>query len=212
MRLEFADCVLDTEARQICRAGVEVRLSSKAYELLHMLADARPRALSKDELYTHLWPDTYVIEANLANLIAEIRAVLGDDAHKPHIIRTVHRFGYAFCGNVATVAPPRDVPCCLVWNERRLPLVTGKNLIGREPEARILLDLPSVSRRHAIITVGTGEIVIEDLGSKNGTTINGRPVVEATRLDDGDHIRIGSVELSFRVWAPDKSTETVSER
>src|SRR4051812_29003910 len=52
MRVRFANCVLDTEMRQVLRDGAPVHLSPKAYELLKVLAEARPRALSKDELYS----------------------------------------------------------------------------------------------------------------------------------------------------------------
>jgi len=55
-----------------------------------------PRHCRKDDLYTHLWPDTFVVDANLANLIADIRSAVGDRAHEPRIIRTVHGFGCAF--------------------------------------------------------------------------------------------------------------------
>jgi DNA-binding winged helix-turn-helix (wHTH) protein len=212
MRLRFADCVLDTDARQVFRGGTGVHLSSKAYELLRVLADARPRALSKDELYAHLWADTFVIEANLANLIAEIRAALGDEAHKPHIIRTVHGFGYAFCGEAALLPARPDTPasCCLVWNERRFALTLGDNLIGREPDARVSVDLPSVSRRHAIVTVTTDNSVIVDLGSKNGTLVRGRRIDEPTPLLDGDEVQIGSVIMTFRTWSAEQSTETIN--
>jgi DNA-binding response OmpR family regulator len=43
-----------------------------------------------------VWPDTIVVETNLANLVGEIRTALGDDPGQPGFIRTVHRFGYAF--------------------------------------------------------------------------------------------------------------------
>src|SRR4030095_10064899 len=139
-------------------------------------------ALSKQELYERLWPETFVSEVNLATLIAEIREALGDDARKPRFVRTAHRFGYAFCGTT-TDAPREDEPetafCWLVTGGRRRPLRPGENILGREPEDGINLDSPSVSRRHARISISGTEVVLEDLGSKNGTFLGGEQISTA---------------------------------
>ena len=50
-----------------------------------------------------LWPETFVAEANLSNLVAEIREALGDRARAPLFVRTAHGFGYAFCGEATTL-------------------------------------------------------------------------------------------------------------
>jgi TolB-like protein/tetratricopeptide (TPR) repeat protein len=74
-----------------------------------MLVENRPRALSRIELQERLWPRTFVVEKNLTNLVSEIRDVLGDDPVHPRFIRTVHRFGYAFCEASATESRDRKV-------------------------------------------------------------------------------------------------------
>jgi SARP family transcriptional regulator, regulator of embCAB operon len=61
------------------------------------------------------------------------------------------------------------------------------------------MDSPSVSRRHARIVVTGRDAVIEDLGSRNGTFVQGERVVSATPLHDRDEIRLGSVVLTFRI-------------
>ena len=137
MRARFGEFTLDTDTRQIFRADEEIHLSPKAYELLTILVEHRPRALSKNELHTRLWPATFVSEVNLATLVAEIREALGDDARKPRFVRTAHRFGYAFSG--ATVDTPQTETsdtnfCWLVKGGRRLPLRSGENVLGREPD------------------------------------------------------------------------------
>src|SRR5687767_13724910 len=96
MQIRAGACVIDTDRRQVFRAGEAVAISPKGYQLLALLLDARPKALSKHNLHEALWPDTYVVEANLSNLIGEIRTALGDSARQPQIIRTLHGFGYAF--------------------------------------------------------------------------------------------------------------------
>src|SRR6185436_16384220 len=90
------------------RGNRELRLSPKAFELLRLLVDERPRAMSKNELLERLWPDTFVAEANLPSLIAEVRDVTGDDADEPRFIRTIRRFGYAFCGTITDADSDRS--------------------------------------------------------------------------------------------------------
>jgi non-specific serine/threonine protein kinase len=104
VRWTFGDFVLDLDARELLRAGAPVSLSPKAFQLLGTLVEACPRALSKSALQDRLWPGTFVVEKNLTNLVGEIREALGDDAAHPRYIRTVHRFGYAFCEAPVTEA------------------------------------------------------------------------------------------------------------
>src|SRR5438128_1184395 len=105
MNIRFGEFRLDSDTRQLFCDEVDVHLSPKAFELLRALLEARPRVLSKPELHERLWPETFVSEANLSILVAEIRRVLGETPHQVRFVRTVHRFGYAFCGNVVDVQP-----------------------------------------------------------------------------------------------------------
>src|SRR6185295_18943513 len=89
------------------RGGREIHLTTKAFDLLVTLVLDRPKVLSKAALQERLWPDTFGAEANLSNLVAEVREALGDPARTPLYIRTAHGVGYAFCGD-ATVTGPRD--------------------------------------------------------------------------------------------------------
>ncbi|HEV7239576.1 MAG TPA: tetratricopeptide repeat protein [Thermoanaerobaculia bacterium] len=107
MRVLFGDCTFDSEARTLVRGDENVRLSGKAFQLLELLLAARPNPMSKSDLFARLWPDTFVSEANLASLVKEIRAAIGDDARAPRFVRTVHRFGYAFSAPV-TETPERS--------------------------------------------------------------------------------------------------------
>src|SRR5262245_66661937 len=103
MRFLFGDCVFDLDTRELTRGGKPVHIEPKAYRLLELLLTARPKALSKDELQDQLWPKTFVSERSLARLVEVIRSSLGDSAKEPHLIRTVHGFGYAFCGEATPV-------------------------------------------------------------------------------------------------------------
>ena len=214
MKLRLGELTFDPDARQLRRGEKELHLSPKAIDLLRMLIAHRPRALSKQELHEHLWPATFVSEANLASLIAEVREALGDTAREPRFIRTAHRFGYAFSGAAVEVpdSPPPVQPasfCWLVRDGRRLPLQPGDNILGRD-EADIQIDSPTVSRRHARIRISATEAVLEDLGSKNGTFVNSERVSTIVRLKDGDEVQVGSVVSRFRMTSPKGVTATWS--
>jgi TolB-like protein/DNA-binding winged helix-turn-helix (wHTH) protein/Tfp pilus assembly protein PilF len=96
MQVSFGEFVLDFDSRELRRGPEPVRLSPKALQLLQVLVSERPKALSKADLQDRLWPDTFVVEKNLPNLISEIREALGEDPLGPRFIRTVPRYGYAF--------------------------------------------------------------------------------------------------------------------
>ncbi|HEX8620278.1 MAG TPA: tetratricopeptide repeat protein [Thermoanaerobaculia bacterium] len=104
MRLLFGDCTFDAESRTLTRDGEHVRMTGKAFQLLELLLAARPKPIEKTELFAKLWPETFVSEANLASLVKEIRAAIGDDARAPRYVRTVHRYGYSFSGTVTETA------------------------------------------------------------------------------------------------------------
>ena len=199
----FGEFALDRDARELRRRDEPVLLSPKAYQLLELLVGHSPKALSKSALQEQLWPDTFVVEKNLVNLIAEIRDALGDDAAHPRFVRTVHRFGYAF-RDLAEQPPaerktsrPAVARFRVVWPGGRAGLGDGEHVLGRDPDLELFLDAPDVSRRHARISIAGEEATIEDLGSRNGTFVSDRRVQAATRLADGDSFRVGSVRLTF---------------
>ena len=206
----FGDYRLDVGTRQIFRGAAEVRLSPKAFDLLKVLVENRTRAMSKAELHDCLWPGTFVTEANLASLVAELRRALGDRSNAPKFIRTVHRFGYAFCGAVSDAAslPAPGITCWMVWAGREIPLREGVNIIGRDPMAAVRLDFPSVSRRHAQVVVSPDGVTIEDLGSKNGTLVGTDPIRAPAHLNDLDELQVGSVRLTVRILRGGESTQT----
>ena len=74
--------------------------------------------------------------------------------------------------------------------------------------AVLWIDHPSVSRRHAQIVVAAGKARLEDLGSKNGTILNGAALARPAALSDGDKIRIGVESMVFRTLSQLESTRT----
>jgi DNA-binding winged helix-turn-helix (wHTH) protein len=211
----FDPFVLDPRTRQLLRDGDEVALSPKAFHLLLLLVTNRARAMTRDELQQQLWPSTFVLETNLAGVVAEVRRALGDTAEHPTFVRTMHRFGYRFIADVeendalAASAEPA-VKCWLLWETRQVLLSEGDNLVGRGVDAAVWIDAPGVSRHHARIVVRRGEATLEDLGSKNGTYVGGLRVTIPHRLTNGEQIRVGSVVITFRIPESPGATETAS--
>lgn len=208
MQVRFDRFLLDSGTRELLRDGHSVPLSPKAFELLSILVAGRPKAISKSDLQERLWPTTFVVEKNLANLVSEIREALGDSPSRPRFIRTVHRFGYAFREALHPQTRSGTLSFLVKWVHGRVAIDEGEHVLGRDPDVEIFLSSPGVSRRHALIRVSAGRATIEDLGSKNGTFVSDQRVDGSRSLGDGDIIGVGSVKLTFRVIGTPTSTET----
>ena len=210
MSKRFGDCVLDSETRRLFKAGRPVHLTPKAYGLLQLLVARAPRAVSKEEIQDLLWPQTFVAESSLTNVVSELRAAVGDRAREPTFIRTIHGFGYAFSDEVREEGgagrEEEQAPFLVSRGRRRFALRQGGNTVGRDPDADIRIDHASVSRRHARITVRGGEAILEDLESRNGTFLGGRRIDSPVGLRDGDVIGLGPVTLTFQALTATGST------
>jgi DNA-binding winged helix-turn-helix (wHTH) protein len=199
VRVHFGEFVFDSDGREIARRGEPLHLTPKAFDLLRVLISESPRAVAKHALMDVLWPDVVVQDANLKNLIAEIRGALGAD-----VVRTVPRFGYAFAARAETTSAR------LLSTEHTWPLRPGENVIGRGDDCSVVLDFIGVSRHHARITVDSDRFVLEDLGSKNGTWRNDERVTRSIDLRDGDRIRIGAMSFVFRSAGQGAATATIT--
>jgi len=212
MRVRFGECVLDSDTRQLFVRGAEVHLQPKAFQFLELLIQNRPRVVPKAEIHEKLWPETFVSDGTLTSVLAEVRDAIGDDPHEARFVRTAHRVGYAFSGPAqeekAEGKEPYKFSCFLVRGSRRYALPTGESIIGRDPGSAVHLDDPSVSRHHARITVSAEGASLEDLQSKNGTFVRDDKVVLLRPLSDGDRIRVGSVDLTIRIFPTPDSTLT----
>jgi pSer/pThr/pTyr-binding forkhead associated (FHA) protein len=87
----------------------------------------------------------------------------------------------------------------LEWNGRLLPLAEGENIVGRSPaHCSVCIDDPRVSKRHARIVVSGNTAVVEDLKSTNHTFVRGVQIGAAHGVADGDIIRFGGPDVTFR--------------
>ncbi|MCZ7377621.1 MULTISPECIES: FhaA domain-containing protein [unclassified Micromonospora] len=81
---------------------------------------------------------------------------------------------------------------------RTYPLQMGSTVIGRGDQANLRLPDVGISRRHARLDFDGGQVVLTDLGSTNGTMVNGQRV-SAVALNPGDMVQLGTTTLTFRV-------------
>lgn len=213
MRVAFDDFVLDRGTRQLLR-GKELRhLSPKAFDLLDLLLRHRPNVVARQRIRARLWEGTHVTDSTLAGLVVELRSALGEDAGEPRLLRTVHRVGYAFCGDARelegrSAPPPGPVAYRLLLEGREVALRPGENLLGRVEDGVAWIEAPTVSRRHARILVDGHQVTIEDLGSKNGTFVRGEKISGPTPVAHGDVIRLGRVSMEILAVRTDLSTQS----
>jgi DNA-binding winged helix-turn-helix (wHTH) protein len=204
----FGPFTVDRQRRRLSRDSVDVHLTPKAFDLLVLLVDEAPRVVPKGELHERLWPDTYVSDATLVGLIKELRRALDDRDSAAPIIRTVNRVGYGLAQEAERPVRRQSTWHWLAGRDQRFPLRAGGNMIGRDLDSVVFLDVASVSRHHATIAIGDGQATLEDLDSKNGTRVNGSSVTAPVVLQDGDRITVGKVSLTYRRSTSGLSTET----
>ncbi|MBM3308098.1 MAG: SpoIIE family protein phosphatase [Candidatus Eisenbacteria bacterium] len=88
-----------------------------------------------------------------------------------------------------------------------LELRDGDQVVGRAPESDIRLEHRSVSRRHALVSVAGGRVTVTDLGSRNGTRVDGARIAAPTPARAGSRIAFADVSLTLRAPGPPESTE-----
>lgn len=206
----FGEFTLDPATRRLTCRTMDVHLTRKAFDLLTVLVDEAPRVVPKAELHERLWPGTFVSEATLDGLVKELRRALQDRDSTAPIVRTAHGVGYACAASVdrGPAADPADASHWIDIEGRRIRLLDGENVIGRDPASRIWLDVASISRRHARILVSGDSVMLEDLGSKNRTKVGDTTLTGRLRLRDGDCILVGPIPLVYRASRTGLSTET----
>jgi NADH dehydrogenase len=99
--------------------------------------------------------------------------------------------------------PPAMIKAILTRSDSggEIPLEQDLISLGRSPENNVVVPDPAASRRHALIQREGDRYVIDDLGGRNGTWVNGRRVNERAPLQNGDVIRIGRTQFTFRIEA-----------
>jgi DNA-binding winged helix-turn-helix (wHTH) protein len=201
----FGPFEADLHTGELRQAGRAIELQELPFRILAALLQRPGELVTREELRAIGWPDGVFVdfEHGLNKAVAKIRRALDDNVEGPRYLATLPGRGYRFVAAVAWVEPvasarPRRGTCRILWDSRTIPLLDGPNPVGRDPEATVWIDSDTVSRRHALIHVAQATATLEDLGSKNGTAVNGRRIDAPTPLADGDELSIGSARMTFR--------------
>jgi DNA-binding winged helix-turn-helix (wHTH) protein len=204
---------------RISRGNEIVRVPPRVMQVLLCLADDPGQVVTKQQLIDTVWSKEFVTEGALTRCIAILRRFLGDDARQPRYVENIPRRGYRLVMPPQALSETEDTGrahpgtlCWLSYGERRFVLSDGENLIGRAPDAAVHIDSKEVSRYHARVIVAGVRATVEDLGSKNGTFVEGRRLDTACQLRNGDHLAVGSLLMEFRVHDPQGSTETAHDQ
>ena len=209
MIMQFGPFTLDGGTRRLIRDHTEIHLTPKALDLLTILAEEAPRVVPKAELHERLWTSTFVSDAALVSVVKELRRALKHDGEDDTLIRTAHGVGYALDAPVDRAgAHASSLQHWVNAADQKFTLHAGDNVIGRGHGSDVLLDLSTVSREHARVRISGSQALLEDLKSKNGTTIEGKRVTRPVLLKDGACIGIGSVSVVYRTSSANTATAT----
>jgi DNA-binding winged helix-turn-helix (wHTH) protein len=229
----FGEFELDVAAYALRRAGQRIKLEKIPMEVLVLLVRRAGTLVNRTEIQAALWgSDVFVDQDSAINTaIRKIRRALADDAEHPRFVETVVGKGYRF---IAPLEPDGADVCLkgsgvdvgkkssdrlghrlpnyvITRGKRQFVLDRGENLLGRDPEATVYIDHPSVSRRHARISIDSARAVLEDLKSRNGTFVDGRKIETPTDIHHGAIIGLGPITLTFVVLPAIASTLPMSD-
>jgi DNA-binding winged helix-turn-helix (wHTH) protein len=229
--ITFAEFELDVGGYVLRRPDGPVRLEKLPMEVLILLVQRAGTLVQRSEIQALFWrPDVYVEHDTAINTaVAKIRRALGDDADTPRFVETVVGKGYRFIAPVesdatrqahssvnrgrASARRLRTFPSySATRGKQEFILEAGKTVFGRDPAAGVYVDHPSVSRRHACLSIGSQGAVLEDLKSRNGTFVNGRRIDGPTNIDHGALIGLGAITLTLIVMAAPASTQPLGPR
>jgi serine/threonine protein kinase len=90
--------------------------------------------------------------------------------------------------------------------ESRVTLPDGEHVIGRDDACEVIIESDSISRRHARLTIAEAGVYLQDLGSANGTFINGHRVDGRVLLESGQRVQLGTVPFEVRWSLPVESS------
>lgn len=219
----FAGFELDLAAYVLRAHGEAVRLEKIPMEILILLVQRAGTLIERSEMAAAVWgPGVFLEqEAAINTAVRKIRQVLRDDAAAPRFVQTVVGKGYRFIASVESinadepgVSSNLDEAGCPRYVVRvggqEFVLPAGETVLGRDPSAGVYVDHPSVSRRHARLSIKGGRAQIEDLDSRNGTYVNGRRLDGPSEIREDAIIGLGPVTLVFCVLRAPASTQSMT--
>jgi predicted ATPase/DNA-binding winged helix-turn-helix (wHTH) protein len=157
--IRFADVAIDTDAREVRRAGEAVDVQPQVFDVLIHLIRSRGRVVSKEELLDEVWKHRFVTESALTSRIKSARQAIGDNGRDQRMIRTMHGRGYRFVAPVDEdpsdgVAAPSPTGSRSA-GDVRLP-VHPTPFVGREFELGVVKQLVEDPTTRLVTIIGPG--------------------------------------------------------
>ncbi|MEM8623527.1 MAG: AAA family ATPase [Pseudomonadota bacterium] len=100
MRYCFDEIVVDAASRSLTRAGKNLRVEPKVFDVLVYLIEQRDRMVTREELQEKCWNGLFVSSGTLSRCLSRVRSTVGQDRNQNAPIQTMHRKGYRFAGDV----------------------------------------------------------------------------------------------------------------
>ena len=100
---------LDTDTRELQSGDALVSIEPQVFALLRLLIENRERVVSKDEIIERIWGGRIVSESAVASRVKSARRAIGDNGEAQRLIRTIHKLGFRFVGDVASTGAPTAV-------------------------------------------------------------------------------------------------------
>lgn len=194
MLLSVESCVVDTDKLEVRRAGQPVAIEPKAFDLLVLLIANRERVISRDEIIDKLWGGRAISDDALSSCVQAVRRALGDDGRAQRLVRTVHRRGFRFVGEVvAQEASALDVAASAAVEEDPLAALPDAGLKPPgEPSIAVLpLEILSTVEGAGIVADGIVQDIITRLGRARRFFVIGRGTVFALRRQPHDPREVG---------------------
>ena len=165
----FDDCVLDTDRRDLRRAGEVIAVEPKVYEVLLYLLEQRGRVVSRDKLIAQCWPEAYVSNETLNRCLSRVRQAIGQRRGGPRLIQTVYGSGYRFIGVVSAQEPP---PAC-----ETVPVAVAPPMAHPVASGRAVASPPPAPARAA-----TPAVASPTVAERRQLTVMSCALVDANRL------------------------------
>jgi TolB-like protein len=130
MIFQFAGLELDQRRQELRRGQEVVHLEPQVFDLLMLLVRNRDRIVTKDEILDEIWQGRFVSEAALSSRINAARKAIGDNGNDQRLIRTYHKRGFRFVGEVVNRAEGGDEPSA---GQRSAPPAGAAETVGAGP-------------------------------------------------------------------------------
>lgn len=216
-RIVLDGVVIDLAGRQLLRDGEVRPLEPKAFDVLALLASEPGRAFSRDEILDAVWGHRHVTPGVLNRVITLLRQALGEDAHHPRRLHTLHGIGYRFNEEsappgaasapaidplVATAHPrPSRAPAWAIASLLGLLLLAAAVFVPRayhtapasaraEPRTLIVMPLVAVGEGDRDIAFGLSEELISTLSRIRGLRVIARDSTRLATADGADLSRL----------------------